>query len=82
MIEISNYNNANIRIKKLINKILNNGYINDSCGYKIDFLNCLIIINEEKVKNSIGFSKTNTQNLINLPVLKTINFNKSKISMI
>lgn len=56
MLIFNNLENAHPKIKSLINQIINNGYFDDSNGYRIDFRNSLIInittLNKSKV---VGF---------------------------
>ena len=65
---IKNYEDACTEIKNLFNKILEDGYIEDASGSKIDFTNCIIIfVNNINVEKEVGFNKneiTNEENTI------------------
>lgn len=83
LIVFNNYNNCCSKIKELIKDIIKNGYIIDSNGFKISFLNSLLIFNFNNKKIPIGFNNnTKDSNELNKYVNKIINFNKIKISMI
>ena len=83
LIVIKNYEKACTRVKNIIKQIVNNGYFIDCNGYKIDFINSLIIINNSISKSSIGFTKNNSNycELFNY-VSHVINCDKMKFSMV
>ena len=84
VIVFNDYDKACIKVKNLIKEIINKGFFTDNNGYRINFMNSLIIIKCLENKNSlIGFSNNNKINcdLVEL-VDDVINFDKIKVSMI
>ena len=83
LIIISNYEKACIRVQNIIKEILSKGYFIDNNGYRIDFMNSLIIIKTNILNSSIGFNnKVNNYNEIVNYVSDVINFEKASISMV
>ena len=79
IILFENYDKSSNTIKDLIKQILNTGFFIDSNGYKINFMNSLIImLGKEDNKQPIGFSNINSYEEldINKSVSKIININK------
>ena len=84
VIVFNDYDKACLKVKNLIKEIINKGFFTDNNGYRINFMNSLIIIKYLENKNSlIGFSNNNKINcdLVEL-VDDVINFDKIKVSMI
>ena len=85
LIVFNSFDKAHIKIKELIKEILTKGYFIDSNGYKIDFLNSLIIFNSNESNYlPIGFNNNcvTFNNSLSKYIFKIINFNKIKASVI